>query len=69
MEIINENPQPKRLYRSRDGRIGGVCRGLAEYFNIDVVLIRVICFVLIFVPFMPIVIPYLIACLIIPLEP
>ena len=34
---------PKRLYRSRNDRmIGGVCGGLAEYFNIDPVLVRVI---------------------------
>ena len=34
---------PKRLYRSRAERmIGGVCGGLAEYFDVDPVLIRVI---------------------------
>ena len=33
----------KRLYRSRDERmIGGVCGGLAKYFNIDPVIVRVI---------------------------
>ena len=33
----------KRLYRSRDDRmIGGVCGGLAKYFNIDPVIVRVI---------------------------
>ncbi len=32
---------PKRLYRSRDNRmLGGVCGGLAEYFNIDPTLVR-----------------------------
>ncbi|MGH2786784.1 MAG: PspC domain-containing protein [Actinomycetota bacterium] len=31
-----------RLYRSRtDRQIGGVCGGLAEYFDIDVTLVRV----------------------------
>jgi len=31
-----------RLYRSvKDKTIGGVCGGLADYFNVDVVLIRV----------------------------
>ncbi len=33
----------KRLYRSRTDRmLAGVCGGLAEYFNIDPVIIRVI---------------------------
>lgn len=34
--------QPKRLYRSRTGRmLGGVCGGIAEYFNIDLVWMRI----------------------------
>ncbi|MBT6964351.1 MAG: PspC domain-containing protein [Lentimicrobiaceae bacterium] len=33
----------KKLYRVKDKEVfGGVCAGLAEYFNIDVVLVRVI---------------------------
>lgn len=32
----------KKLYRSRDDRkIGGVCGGIAEYFNLDPTLVRV----------------------------
>jgi phage shock protein PspC (stress-responsive transcriptional regulator) len=38
----SEKPPIKRLYRSRKQRIlGGICGGLAEYFNVDVVVIRV----------------------------
>jgi phage shock protein PspC (stress-responsive transcriptional regulator) len=34
---------PKRLYRIRDGaRVGGVCNGLAAYFDIDVTLLRIL---------------------------
>jgi len=34
---------PKKLYRSRaDSRIGGVCGGLANYFNIDATLVRLL---------------------------
>ena len=33
---------PKRLYRSRDRKIGGVCGGIAEYFNVDPTLIRLL---------------------------
>ena len=33
---------PRRLTRrTADGKLGGVCAGLAEYFNVDVVLVRV----------------------------
>jgi phage shock protein C len=38
-------PQPpaRKLYRSETNRmIAGVCGGLAEYYNIDVTLVRVI---------------------------
>ncbi|MGM0611995.1 MAG: PspC domain-containing protein [Bacteroidota bacterium] len=35
----------KRLYRSVENRyIGGVCSGLAKYFNVDVVIIRLLFF-------------------------
>jgi len=35
--------QPKRLYRSRyDSVIGGVSGGLAQYFNVDTLIIRVV---------------------------
>lgn len=39
--------QPRRLYRSQTNRmLGGVCGGLAEYFNTDATLIRVLFVVL-----------------------
>ena len=35
--------EPKKLYRSRNNRmICGVCGGVAEYFNIDAPLIRLL---------------------------
>lgn len=35
--------QPRKLYRSRSEHIiGGVCGGLADYFNTDVVPVRII---------------------------
>ncbi|WP_304707747.1 PspC domain-containing protein [uncultured Rikenella sp.] len=41
--------EPKRLYRSRKNRmIAGVCGGLAEYFGIDPIIIRLIALVLLF---------------------
>jgi len=40
---------PRRLYRSRDERlIGGVCGGLAEYFGIDPLIVRIITVGLVF---------------------
>jgi phage shock protein PspC (stress-responsive transcriptional regulator) len=42
---------PKRLYRnSSAGRIAGVCAGIAEYFDADVTLVRVVWVVLSIVP-------------------
>lgn len=35
--------EPKRLYRSRRNRmLAGVCAGIADYFNVDPTLIRLI---------------------------
>ena len=43
MELNNQNNNsPKKLYRSRNKVIAGVCQGLADYFNIDVVIVRII---------------------------
>ncbi|HHY39416.1 MAG TPA: PspC domain-containing protein [Clostridia bacterium] len=39
--------EQKRLYRSRRNRLlGGVCGGIAEYFNVDPVLVRIIAIVI-----------------------
>ena len=58
----------KRLYRSRaDRRIAGVCGGLAEYLEMDPTVIRLIAvLILIFTGFVPMLIAYLIAWVIIP---
>ena len=34
--------EPKKLTRSADKKIGGVCGGIAEYFELDPTLVRVI---------------------------
>ena len=34
--------EPKKLYRLDKGVIAGVCGGIAEYFNIDPSLVRLI---------------------------
>lgn len=41
--------EPKRLYRSRKNRmIAGVCGGVAEYFGIDPIIVRLIALVMLF---------------------
>ena len=40
---------PKKFYRDPDGKnLGGVCSGIALYFDIDVVLVRILFLVLLF---------------------
>ena len=58
----------KRLYRSKKERmIAGVCGGIAEYFDVDPTLIRLLwVLVTIFTGFAPGVIAYLIAWVIVP---
>lgn len=59
----------KRLYRSRtDRKIAGVCGGLAKYFNIDPVIVRLFWVILFFLGGAGIFV-YLIAWIVIPLEP
>jgi phage shock protein PspC (stress-responsive transcriptional regulator) len=61
-------PPPRRLYRSRDERvIAGVCGGIARYFNIDPVLVRVGAVALIFLGGAGL-LAYLAAVLLIPKE-
>ncbi|MGH8828208.1 MAG: PspC domain-containing protein [Jiangellaceae bacterium] len=39
--------QPRKIYRSAtDRKLAGVCGGLAQYFNVDATLIRVLFVVL-----------------------
>lgn len=61
----------KKLYRSRTNRkIAGVCGGLAEYWGMDVTILRIIVVVLFFITaIFPVLIAYFIAILLIPLEP
>lgn len=63
-----EHTHGKKLYRSRDDRmIAGVCGGLGEYFNVDSNLLRLIwTLVVVFTGFVPGVLVYIIAIIIIP---
>ena len=60
----------KGIYRSRRGIFMGVCRGLAEYFNLNVFWLRIITLALfLFTGFWPVGVMYIIAGLIVKMEP
>ena len=59
----------KRLVRPREGRkIAGVCLGIAEYFDIDATLVRLIWLVLIFGAGTGL-LAYIIGWIVMPVEP
>ena len=61
----------KKLYRSQKQKmIAGVCGGLAEYFDIDVSLVRLLFVALALITaLLPLGIFYIIAWIIVPTEP
>jgi len=62
--------EPKKLYRSENRIVGGVCAGIAEYFNIDPTLVRVLYLIIsLFSAAFPGLIIYLIMLLVIPNKP
>lgn len=59
----------KRLYRSsKDRMVAGVLAGIAEYFNIDPTIIRLLFVALLFMSFFTLSILYLVAMIIVPNE-
>ena len=58
----------KRLYKGRDKKLFGVCSGLADYFNVDPTLIRVL-FVFAFIAFGSGLLLYLILAIVLPDPP
>ena len=60
----------KRLYRSvTDRRIAGVCGGIAEYLNIDPLVVRLIFVALLLFGIAPIILIYLIMWVVVPDNP
>jgi phage shock protein C len=58
------------IYRSRKGIFMGVCRGLAEHFDFSVFWMRIIIFILfLFTGFWPIGVMYIVAGLLLKMEP
>jgi phage shock protein C len=59
----------KKLYRSPDKKvIAGVCGGLAEYFDIDVTIVRLIAVALLLPGGLPGFLPYVILWIVVPLR-
>jgi len=59
----------RRLVRPREGKmIGGVAAGLANYFGVDVTLVRVVWVLLLFPGGLPGFLPYIILWIIMPAE-
>ena len=57
----------RRLFRDPDNKLlGGVASGLAAYFDWDITLVRILMIVLLFVPYCPMIILYIIGWLVIP---
>lgn len=64
----DDSTSPKRFYRIRKGSvIGGVCTGIAAYFNIDVVIVRIIVVILALATQGLVLIAYLIAMIAVPM--
>ena len=58
--------EKKKLYKSRKNKmIGGVCGGLAEYFNMDPTIVRIVAALLCLLKGAGLIV-YIIACLVMP---
>ncbi|MBN1570258.1 MAG: PspC domain-containing protein [Acidobacteria bacterium] len=69
---VSGAPAPKRLMRSvTDCKIAGVCGGIAEYFDMDSSIVRLVwvLVVLMPIPFVPAFIGYFVAWIVMPKAP
>lgn len=58
---------PRRLFRDPDSKLlGGVAAGLAAYLGWDITLVRILMIVLVFVPYCPMIILYIVGWIVIP---
>jgi len=71
--VVGIPPTPKKLMRARaeSGRkIAGVCAGLAQHFDLDVTLVRILfVFLTLATGVCPGIVTYLLAWIIVPAEP
>jgi phage shock protein C len=60
----------KRLYRStKDHMISGVCGGIAEYFNADPTIVRLVAVLTMVLGIFPTIIAYLVLWVVVPENP
>lgn len=59
----------RRLFRSRDAYIGGVCAGIADYYDLDALVVRILCVPLFIMSFGLVSIVYLVMWAHVPLAP
>jgi len=70
MNPLRDHPAPDRLYRdTRNGKIAGVCAGIADYYSFDANWLRLGCIIaaLVFTPTM--VVLYLLGAFLLPKRP
>jgi phage shock protein C len=71
----NVPPPPSQPYerhplsRTRDGKIAGVCGGVARYFDIDVSLVRIVWLLAAFFPPAPGLVAYFVCWIVMPEDP
>jgi len=69
-KLVGLLPAPKKLLRIRDRKIAGVCSGLAQYFDQDVSLVRILwLFITLATGIFPGVVAYIVGWIITPQEP
>ncbi len=66
--MSKDNPKRKLVIPKEGKKIGGVAIAFANYFNIDVTIVRIIWVLLLIPGGLPGIIPYLICWLVIPEE-
>jgi phage shock protein C len=57
------------LTRVRDGKIAGVCGGVARYFDVDVTLVRILWILIAIFPPIPGLIAYIVCWIAMPMDP
>jgi phage shock protein C len=69
--VVGIAPTTRRLTRScAERKIAGVCAGMAQYFDLDVTLVRVLCvFLTLATGICPGVVTYLLAWIMVPSKP
>jgi phage shock protein C len=62
--------EAKKLIRPREGRrIAGVCAGVANYFDMDVTLVRILWILITILPPVPGIVAYIVCWIAMPAEP